>query len=57
MTALESLSHWRLERDADGLAWLIFDRAGSAVNALSADTMAELPRCWTRWTPSRPRAW
>ena len=35
MTALESLSHWRLERDADGLAWLIFDRAGSAVNALS----------------------
>ena len=42
MTTLDSLSHWRLERDADGLAWLTFDRAGSAVNALSADTMAEL---------------
>ncbi|AOU92502.1 enoyl-CoA hydratase/delta(3)-cis-delta(2)-trans-enoyl-CoA isomerase/3-hydroxyacyl-CoA dehydrogenase/3-hydroxybutyryl-CoA epimerase [Achromobacter ruhlandii] len=42
MNTLETLSHWRLERDADGLAWLTFDRAGSAVNALSADTMAEL---------------
>ncbi|MCF7769334.1 MAG: 3-hydroxyacyl-CoA dehydrogenase NAD-binding domain-containing protein [Achromobacter pulmonis] len=42
MNTLDTLSHWRLERDADGLAWLTFDRAGSAVNALSADTMAEL---------------
>lgn len=42
MNTLETLSHWRLERDADGLAWLTFDRAASAVNALSADTMAEL---------------
>jgi 3-hydroxyacyl-CoA dehydrogenase/enoyl-CoA hydratase/3-hydroxybutyryl-CoA epimerase len=42
MTTLDSLSHWRLERDTDGVAWLTFDRAGSAVNALSADTMAEL---------------
>ncbi|KAG0733469.1 hypothetical protein G6F23_013317 [Rhizopus arrhizus] len=42
MTTLDSLSHWRLERDADGVAWLTCDRAGSAVNALSADTMAEL---------------
>ncbi|WP_241068644.1 3-hydroxyacyl-CoA dehydrogenase NAD-binding domain-containing protein [Achromobacter insuavis] len=42
MITLDTLSHWRLERDADGLAWLTFDRAGSAVNALSADTMAEL---------------
>lgn len=42
MTTLDTLSHWRLDRDTDGLAWLTFDRAGSAVNALSADTMAEL---------------
>ncbi|MBO9354670.1 enoyl-CoA hydratase [Bordetella petrii] len=34
--------HWRLERQADGLAWLTLDRAGAAVNALSADVMAEL---------------
>jgi len=42
MTTLDTLSHWRLDRDPDGLAWLTFDRAGSAVNALSADTLAEL---------------
>ena len=42
MSALDTLSHWRLARDPDGLAWLTFDRAASAVNALSADTMAEL---------------
>lgn len=42
MSALDTLSHWRMARDPDGLAWLTFDRAASAVNALSADTMAEL---------------
>lgn len=42
MTTMDTLSHWRLDRDPDGLAWLTFDRADSAVNALSADTMAEL---------------
>jgi len=41
MTTMDTLSHWRLDRDPDGLAWLTFDRAGSAVNALSADTLAE----------------
>src|SRR5690606_39029353 len=34
--------HWRLEREADGLAWLTIDRADSAVNALSAEVMTEL---------------
>lgn len=42
MTTIQTLSHWRLDRDPDGVAWLTFDRAGSAVNALSADTLAEL---------------
>ncbi|MCD0504325.1 enoyl-CoA hydratase-related protein, partial [Bordetella petrii] len=34
--------HWRLDHQPDGLAWLTIDRAGSAVNALSTDVMAEL---------------
>lgn len=34
--------HWRLQRETDGLAWLTIDRADHAVNALSADVMAEL---------------
>ncbi|MEQ4616872.1 MAG: enoyl-CoA hydratase-related protein, partial [Corticimicrobacter sp.] len=34
--------NWRIDRDGQDLAWLTLDRAGSAVNALSADVMAEL---------------
>ena len=26
--------HWRLETDADGVAWLIFDLQGSSTNTL-----------------------
>ncbi|RSF01422.1 enoyl-CoA hydratase-related protein, partial [Achromobacter aegrifaciens] len=42
MTTIDTLAHWRLARDADGLAGLTFDRAGSAGNALCADTMSAL---------------
>jgi 3-hydroxyacyl-CoA dehydrogenase/enoyl-CoA hydratase/3-hydroxybutyryl-CoA epimerase len=34
--------HWKLERDADGIAWLVFDKAGTSTNTLSADVFAEL---------------
>ncbi|HEU5136299.1 MAG TPA: 3-hydroxyacyl-CoA dehydrogenase NAD-binding domain-containing protein [Steroidobacteraceae bacterium] len=33
---------WALERDADGIAWLSFDKPGSSTNVLSRDTLAEL---------------
>jgi len=33
--------HWRLERDAEGIAWLVFDKAGASTNTLSADAMDE----------------
>ena len=33
---------WTLTRDADGYATLAFDKAGAAVNTLSAGAMAEL---------------
>lgn len=36
-----SWRHWRLERHADGLAWLTIDRADAAVNALSAEVLSE----------------
>ena len=41
---LESVRHWRLEQDGAGLLWLTLDRAGSAVNALSAEVLEELGR-------------
>jgi 3-hydroxyacyl-CoA dehydrogenase / enoyl-CoA hydratase / 3-hydroxybutyryl-CoA epimerase len=39
MTAYQ---HWKLDRDADGIAWLSFDKAGTSTNTLSADVFEEL---------------
>jgi 3-hydroxyacyl-CoA dehydrogenase/enoyl-CoA hydratase/3-hydroxybutyryl-CoA epimerase len=36
------LRDWRLERDADGIAWLVFDKAGASTNTLSAGTLEAL---------------
>lgn len=35
------LRHWRLQREADGLAWLYFDKAGASTNTFSAEAMQE----------------
>lgn len=34
--------HWILDRDADGIGWLCFDRQDGGANTLSTATMAEL---------------
>lgn len=36
------MKHWQLNLDKQGIAWLTFDQADSAVNTLSGDTLAEL---------------
>src|SRR5215471_2250683 len=36
------MQHWRLERGADGLAWLVFDKAGSSTNTPSRAVLEEL---------------
>ena len=33
--------HFRLTRDTDGIAWLLFDREGASANTLNAEVMAE----------------
>ena len=38
------LKHWKLEIDADNLAWLWFDRAGTATNTFSTEVLEELGR-------------
>ena len=35
-------SNWRIEKDADGIAWLCFDKAGASTNVLSGAVMQEL---------------
>ena len=39
-----ALRHWTLAREADGLAVLVFDKAGESTNTLSAEAMSEFDR-------------
>src|SRR5687768_7922101 len=38
------LRHWKLTIDADNLAWLYFDRAGTGTNTFSSEVLRELDR-------------
>ena len=35
-------NHWKLNRDADGIAWLCIDKAGASANTLSREVMSQL---------------
>ena len=37
-----NLQHWKLETDAENLAWLWFDRAGAGTNTFSSEALREL---------------
>ncbi len=47
--------HWRLERDADNLAWLTFDRAGTSTNTLSHETLSEFSAAIDELRAAPPR--
>jgi 3-hydroxyacyl-CoA dehydrogenase / enoyl-CoA hydratase / 3-hydroxybutyryl-CoA epimerase len=46
--------HFKLTRDADGIAWLLFDREGASANTLSADVIAELDSVLAALESERP---
>jgi 3-hydroxyacyl-CoA dehydrogenase / enoyl-CoA hydratase / 3-hydroxybutyryl-CoA epimerase len=46
--------HFKLTRDADGIAWLLFDRDGASANTLSADVLAELDTVLAALESERP---
>jgi 3-hydroxyacyl-CoA dehydrogenase/enoyl-CoA hydratase/3-hydroxybutyryl-CoA epimerase len=46
--------HFKLSRDADGIAWLLFDRAGASANTLSADVIEELDLVLAALESQRP---
>jgi len=46
--------HFKLTRDADGIAWLLFDREGSSANTLSADVMEEFDKIIGELESARP---
>jgi 3-hydroxyacyl-CoA dehydrogenase/enoyl-CoA hydratase/3-hydroxybutyryl-CoA epimerase len=49
------LKHWKLEIDAQNLAWLWFDRAGSATNTFSTEALEELGRIADHLVAMPPR--
>jgi 3-hydroxyacyl-CoA dehydrogenase / enoyl-CoA hydratase / 3-hydroxybutyryl-CoA epimerase len=46
--------HVKLTRDADGIAWLLFDREGASANTLSADVIEELDTVLAALEAQRP---
>ena len=46
--------HFKLSRDADGIAWLLFDREGATGNTLSSDVMEEFDRILGELESQRP---
>ena len=46
--------NFKLTRDADGVAWLLFDREGTSANTLSADLIEELDKVLTELESARP---
>src|SRR5580658_6464936 len=46
--------NFKLTRDADGLAWLLFDREGASANTLSADMIEEFDKILTELESARP---
>lgn len=46
--------NFRLTRDSDGVAWLLFDREGTSANTLSADLIEELDNVLAELESQRP---
>jgi 3-hydroxyacyl-CoA dehydrogenase/enoyl-CoA hydratase/3-hydroxybutyryl-CoA epimerase len=46
--------HFKLTRDADGIAWLLFDRENASANTLSADVIEELDTVLAALESPRP---
>ena len=54
--AKTALRHWTLAREPDGLAVLVFDKAGTTSNTLSAEALGELNHVLDRLEREKPRA-
>jgi 3-hydroxyacyl-CoA dehydrogenase/enoyl-CoA hydratase/3-hydroxybutyryl-CoA epimerase len=49
-------AHWRLETDADGIAWLTLDQQGAGANTLGSAVMRELNDRLAEVEAARPKA-
>ena len=46
--------NFKLTRDADGIAWLLFDRDDASANTLSAEVMEEFDKILAELESQRP---
>lgn len=49
------LQHWRLDRDAENIAWLILDKQNSSQNSLSASVLEEFAQLLQQLRKSQPK--
>ncbi len=49
--------NFKLTRDSDGIAWLLFDCDGASANTLSADVLANSARSLRRWKANVRPGW
>ncbi|MEN3975845.1 3-hydroxyacyl-CoA dehydrogenase NAD-binding domain-containing protein [Emcibacter sp. SYSU 3D8] len=54
MGSSQMLRHWRHGRDADGVAWLLFDKMGASVNTIDEEVLNELADVLRRLLPESP---
>ena len=52
---MQNWKHWRLDIDADNLAWLTFDRASESTNTFSTEGLNELSGVATHLAANPPR--
>ena len=48
-------THWRMRRDEDGVAWLLFDQKDASANTLSEEMLDELDGVLAKLEQDRPR--
>jgi 3-hydroxyacyl-CoA dehydrogenase/enoyl-CoA hydratase/3-hydroxybutyryl-CoA epimerase len=49
------MQHWRWEKDAQGLAWLTFDKAGESANTFSRQALEELSKALDEINAQSPK--
>jgi 3-hydroxyacyl-CoA dehydrogenase/enoyl-CoA hydratase/3-hydroxybutyryl-CoA epimerase len=53
---VNALTYWKLDRDADGVAWLALDKPGTSANVLSSEVLVELGALLGSLAAAPPRA-
>jgi 3-hydroxyacyl-CoA dehydrogenase/enoyl-CoA hydratase/3-hydroxybutyryl-CoA epimerase len=53
--AKTTFKHWRHEQDAQGLAWLTFDKQGESANTFSRDALEELSAALDEIAAAKPK--